>query len=139
MNELDLPEFETALGNLVEGLSIASLIGIIWTVFIFITNPKRIRYLPHRQTLILIAMQGLSSIGGILYTFVCKCKIDQSDWYKYLFYFIQMVGDYGTCTNTALVGVSLYLITSYHSKWVLKVNMYLNILGVIIPFLIFFI
>ena len=130
-------EYEMSLENLVYGLSIASLVGVIWTILNFLRSFNRIRHLPHSQTLILLVFQMIASIGGLLYSCVDESNpiIDEA-WYKYLFYFVYMAGQYGTCVNTALLGIALYLITSHSAKFVLRISFYLNILGVVIPILI---
>ena len=135
--ELDYNEYDSALRSLTYGMSIASLTGVLWTMFIFGRNWKRNRYLPHSQTLILLVFEMLSSIGQLLYT-----SIDETDtvfdqtWYQCIFYLTSMVGQYGTCINTALLALSLYSITSFSTQLVLKIRWYLNILGFILPFIL---
>ena len=79
----------------------------------------------------------LASIGGLLY-----CVIDDSNdivdetWYKYVMYLMLIMGQYGTCINTALLGVALYMITSHTTKFVLNISIYLNLAGAILPFLV---
>ena len=75
----------------------------------------------------------LSSIGGIVYTLFSESKSNLVNWYTYLFYFIHMVGEYGACINTALIGVSLCVITKCHSNWLLRINFYLNLAGLVTP------
>jgi hypothetical protein len=129
---LDMSEYETALNNLVLGISIASLVGVLWTIFIFIRTPNRLRYLPHSQTLILFIFQAMASTGGLLDVVVEQPVIDET-WYKYLFYLIIMVGQYGTIINTALLAVAIYMITSCNTKFVLKISFLLNLVGITAP------
>ena len=130
-------EYEESLENLVYGLSIASLAGVLWTIVNFLRSLNRVRYLPHSQTLILFMFQMVASIGGLLYSCVDEANpVIEEPWYRYLMYFVYMVGQYGTCINTALLGIALYLITSHSTKFVLKVSFYLNIIGLIIPCLL---
>ena len=127
-------EYEESLENLVYGLSIASLVGVVWTIINFFRNLNRIRYLPHSQTLILLLFQMVASIGGLLYSCVDKSnQVTEEAWYRYLLYLVYMVGQYGTCINTALLGIALYMITSHDTKFVLKISVYLNIVGVVVP------
>ena len=130
-------EYEASLHSLVYGLSIASLVGVVWTIINFVRNPNRIHYLPHSQTLILLVFQMIASIGGLLYSCVEGSNpiIDET-WYKCIFYLVYMVGQYGTCINTALLGVALYMITSCNTKFVMKISIYLNFVGVISPCLL---
>ena len=130
-------EYEESLHNLVYGLSIASLVGVVWTILNFVRTPNRIRYLPHSQTLILLVFQMVASIGGLLYSCVEESNaILDETWYKCFFYFVYMAGQYGTCINTALLGVALYMITSCNTKFVIKISIYLNVVGVISPCLL---
>ena len=127
-----MSQYETAHSHLVLVVCIASLVGVLWTMFIFTRTPNRHRYLPHNQTFILLIFQTLASTGRVVDVLVEKPVIAES-WRKYLFYLITMIGYYGTCINTALLGVAIYIITSYNTKFVLKISVLLNLLGMTAP------
>ena len=127
---LDMSEYKTAHSHLVLVVSIASLVGVFWAIFVLIR--KQNRYLPHSQTLILFIFQILASTRRIIDVLVEEPVIIKS-YYKYLFYFITMVGYYGTCINTALLGVAMYIITSLSTKHILKISFILNLLGITAP------
>ena len=93
---------------------------------------KRFRILPHSQTFTLMVFQVFADLGGTIYYAFESYNVSLT-WSKYILYLIRSIGNYGARINTALIGLSFYMITNCESRLVFKAMPYLQTLGVITP------
>ena len=114
------------------GLRVASLTTLLWTIFVLTRTSKRLRMLPHSQTFILMIFQVFADVGGTIYCALDSYNVSLTEA-KYPLYLIRSMGNYGARFNTALIGISLYMITHWNSDLVFKVIPYLQIVGMITP------
>ena len=114
------------------GLRLVSLIALLWTLFVFTRASKRFRILPHSQTFILMVFQLFADVGGTTSYAFDNYNISLK-WSKYILYLIRSIGNYGTRINTALIGLSLFMITNCNSQFVFKSTVYIQTMGVLTP------
>ena len=117
------------------GLRFASLFAVLCSIFVLTTVLQRLRMLPHSQTLILMIFIALSDVGGIAYHLL-KINNVPLEGARYPLYLIQSIGNYGTMINTALIGLSLLVISKYEFEGVSKSVRRLQVVGVITPILL---
>ena len=117
------------------GLRFASLFAVLCSIFVLRRVSQRLRMLPHSQTLILMIFIAISDVGGIAYHFLQINNVPL-EGARYPLYLVQSIGNYGTGINTALIGLSLILISKYEFEVVSKSVRRLQVVGVITPILL---
>ena len=90
---------------------------------------KRWKYMPHSQTLLLLFAQGIACIGSIMYYTLDFSSI----WTQYLQFTLLLTGVYGSRINSAIIALTLLLLTKGKAKLVSKLQPYLLILGIFCP------
>ena len=117
------------------GLRFASLLVVFCSIFVLTRVSQRLRMLPHSQTLILMIFIALSDVGGIAYHFLQINNVLFEEA-RYPLYLIRSIGNYGTKINTALIGLSLLVISYCEFDVVSKSVRRLQVVGIITPILL---
>ena len=115
-------------GNLLI-LSIVCILVIVWTVFIIFYSSKKWKYMPHAQTMLLLAFQACQCGGVLLSSFLDLSVV----WKRYLQVYILAVGSYGTRINVCIIGVAMLMLTKGKARIVSKLQPYILIFGSIAP------
>ena len=135
MSGLHQSAYEKQLENLTLGMSIASLVAVVWLFFFLVYKLKQFRHMPHSQTVVLLVFLVLDNIGRILSINYNDYSLS-NNWYKYALYFAQSAGYYGSRINAAFVGLSLYFVMHCDAQLILKYTSCLTIAGFVIPLLL---
>ena len=122
-------EYHKILEDCLYEICIISLVAIIWTVFIMLYTSKRWRFMPHSQTLLLLIAQGFACCGSIMYYTLDFSSI----WTQYLQFTLLLTGIYGSRINSAIIALTLLLLTKGKAKLVSTLQPYLLILGIFCP------
>ena len=85
--------------------------------------------MPHSQTLLLLIAQGVACCGSIMYYTLDFSSI----WTQYLQFTLLLTGVYGSRINSAIIALTLLLLTKGKAKLVSKLQPYLLILGIFCP------
>lgn len=85
--------------------------------------------MPHSQTLLLLVAQGIACCGSIMYYTLDFSSI----WTQYLQFTLLLTGVYGSRINSAIIALTLLLLTKGKAKLVSKLQPYLLILGIFFP------
>ena len=115
-------------GNLLI-VSIICILVIIWTVFIIFYSSKKWKYMPHAQTMLLLAFQACQCGGVLLSSFLQLSVV----WKRYLQVYILAVGSYGTRINVSIIGVAMLMLTKGKARIVSKLQPYILMFGSIAP------
>ena len=114
-------------------VAVISFLSLLWTIYILTRVSKRLTMLPHSQTLVLMVFQIVFVLGKIIHYSVEVNNLSMRGL-KLPLYLIQSIGNYGARINTALIRISLYMITRFnYSNFVTKSKRYLQAIGITIP------